>query len=88
MRFIPGILGRFLVGPLWVSCNSRTAQLFTQHSEERISAFSLENPSVLKEIRVVSPDKGSCVWPIILPSLGGECTSCISCFRGFTLVSG
>ena len=88
MRFIPGILGRFLVGPLWVSCNSRTAQLFTPHSDERISAFSLENPSVLKEIRVVSPDKDSCVWPFILPSLGGECTSSISCFGGFTLVSG
>ena len=88
MRFIPGILVRFLVGPLWVSCNSRTAQLFTLHSDERISAFSLENPSVLKEIRVVSSDMDSCVWPFILPSLGGECTSSISCFRGFTLVSG
>ena len=44
MRFIPGILGRFLVGPLRVSCNSRTAQLFTLHRYERISAFSLENP--------------------------------------------
>ena len=88
MRFIPGTLGRFLVGSLWVSCNSKTAQLFTLHSDERISAFSLENYSVLKEIRAVSPVKDSCVWPFILLSLGGECTSSISCFRGFTLVSG
>ena len=71
-------LGRFLVGPLWVSCNSRTAQLFSLHSNERISAFPLENPFVLKEIRVVSPDKDSCVWPFILPSLAGACTSSIS----------
>ena len=88
MRFIPGILGRFLVGPLWVSCSSRTVQLFTLHSDERISAFSPENPSVLKKIRVVSPDKDSCVWPFIVPSLVGECTSSIFCFRDFTLVSG
>ena len=78
MGFIPGILGQFLVGPLWVSCNSRTAQLLTLHSDERISAFSLKNYLVLKEIRVVSPDKDSCVWLFILPLLGVPCTSSIS----------
>ena len=61
MTFIPEIFGRFLVGPLWFSYNSRTAQLFTLLSDERISGFSLENQSVLKEIGEVSPDKDSCV---------------------------
>ena len=51
-RTMPGMVGRLLSLPLWVSCRQRTSQGRLLQSSAKICCFAVEKPSTLAKVMV------------------------------------